>query len=70
MKEKISAEMLAYIDLLKEVCTDGVQPMTHVFEEGNGFREDMVTGTDGRAEILKNAPQKKDGMFVVPRTIG
>lgn len=70
MNEKISAEMLEYIDMLKKVDTEGVEPMTHVFAKMSELREDVVTGTDRSEAILKNAPQKKNGMFVVPRTIG
>ena len=70
MQEMIGGEMLKYMDLLKEVDTEGVEPMTHVFEKMSGIREDIVTETDRSTEILENAPQKKDGMFVVPRTLG
>ena len=42
--------------------------MAHVFPVENVFREDVVTNTDTREDLLKNAPQQKDGMFMVPRT--
>lgn len=60
--------MLDYIDKLGELDTAGVEPMSHIFPVQNVFREDVVTGTDCREAILKNAPQEKDGMFVVPKT--
>lgn len=60
--------MLDYIDKLGELDTVGVEPMSHIFPVQNVFREDVVTGTDCREAILKNAPQEKDGMFVVPKT--
>ena len=60
--------MLDYIDKLGELDTTGVEPMSHVFPVHNVFREDVVTNTDDRENILKNAPEEKDGMFVVPRT--
>lgn len=69
-KEKISREMLSYIDLLKEVNTEGVEPLTHLFEGENVFREDEVTEGDGSEKLLKNAPVSENGMFAVPRTIG
>ena len=62
------ANMLDYIDMLNELDTDGVEPMSHVFPVKNVFREDVVTNGDMREDILKNAPGEKDGMFVVPRT--
>ena len=60
--------MLDYIDMLGELDTDDVEPMSHAFPVQNVFREDVVTGTDIRDRILKNAPEEKDGMFVVPKT--
>ena len=46
-----------------------MEPLTHVFDTVNVFREDVVTGTDEREELLANAPGVKDGMFKVPRTV-
>ncbi|MBD5514455.1 MAG: Asp-tRNA(Asn)/Glu-tRNA(Gln) amidotransferase subunit GatC [Lachnospiraceae bacterium] len=60
--------MLDYIDKLGELDTTGVEPMSHVFPVQNVFREDVVTNGDAREELLANAPEKKDGMFMVPRT--
>ena len=66
--KKDLAEMLDYIDQLGELDTTGVEPMSHVFPVNNVFREDVVTNGDDRDNILKNAPEEKDGMFVVPNT--
>lgn len=60
--------MLDYIDKLGELDTTGVEPMSHVFPVQNVFREDVVTNSDMREEMLVNAPKQKDGMFMVPRT--
>lgn len=60
--------MLDYIDKLKELDTEGVEPMPHIFPVSNVFREDVIVNGDDSEEILRNAPQQKDGMFVVPRT--
>lgn len=60
--------MLDYIDKLNELDTEGVEPMSHAFPVMNVFREDEVTNEDGSAETLRNAPEEKDNMFVVPRT--
>ena len=58
-----------YIDKLNELDTTGVEPMSHVFPVNNVFREDVVTNGDDRDEILANAPAKKDGAFMVPKTV-
>jgi len=61
--------MLDYIDKLNELDTDGVEPMSHVFPVHNVFREDVVENGDDRENILKNAPERKDGAFKVPKTV-
>ena len=70
-KEKAKADMgkmLDHIDKLNELDTSNVEPMSHVFPVNNVFREDVVTNGDDRENILKNAPEERDGAFVVPKT--
>lgn len=62
-------KMLDYIDMLNELDTEGVEPMSHVFPVNNVFREDIVTNEDESELTLKNAPEKKDGAFQVPKTV-
>ena len=63
------ASMLEYIDKLGELDTSGVEPMPHIFPVQNVFREDIPEEGHLREHTLKNAPQQKDGMFKVPRTV-
>lgn len=67
--KKDMGRMLDYIDKLGELDTEGVEPMTHVFPVQNIFRKDVVTNSDIREQLLSNAPEQKDGMFVVPKTV-
>ena len=67
--KKDMGSMLDYIDKLNELDTTGVEPMSHVFPVNNVFREDIVTNGDDRENILKNAPEEKNGSFVVPKTV-
>lgn len=67
--KKDMGRMLDYIDKLNELDTAGVEPMSHVFPIQNVFREDVVTNGDERDAVLANAPEKRDGAFVVPKTI-
>ena len=70
-KEQAKADMgrmLDYIDKLAELDTTGIEPMSHVFPVQNVFREDAITNGDESESILRNAPEEKDNMFVVPRT--
>lgn len=67
--KKDMANMLDYIDMLNELDTEGVEPMSHVFPVNNVFREDVVVNGDDRENIIANAPEEKDGSFMVPRTV-
>ena len=67
--KKDMGRMLDYIDQLNELDTTGVEPMSHVFPVQNVFREDVVTNGDDRENIIANAPESRDGAFVVPITV-
>jgi len=66
--KKDMAKMLGYIDKLNELDTENVEPLSHTFEMSNVFREDVVVNSDDRENILYNAPEKREGTFVVPIT--
>ncbi len=61
--------MLEYMELLNDLDTEGVEPMSHVFPIQNVFREDVVENGDDREAILSNAPAKKEGSFLAPKTV-
>ena len=64
------SRMLAYIDKMSELDTTGIEPMSHVIPTQNVFRKDVVINGDDKENMLKNAPAQKNGMFVVPKTVG
>ncbi|MBO5994609.1 MAG: Asp-tRNA(Asn)/Glu-tRNA(Gln) amidotransferase subunit GatC [Firmicutes bacterium] len=66
--KKDMGAMLDYIDKLSELDTDNVEPMSHVFDVSNVFREDVVVDADMREALLSNAPEVKDDMYMVPKT--
>lgn len=61
-------KMLDHIDKLNELDTEGVEPMSHVFSVNNVFRRDEAVNGDDRENMLRNAPQKKEGAYMVPKT--
>ena len=65
--KKDMGNMLDYIDMLNELDTEGVEPMSHVFPVHNVFREDVVVNGDEHEKT--NAPAKKDNAFKVPKTV-
>ena len=66
--KKDMGRMLDYIDKLNELDTEGIEPMSHIFPVSNVFREDVVVNGDGREQMLANAPRKKEGTYMVPKT--
>ena len=62
-------KLLAYVERLNEVDTDGVLPLSHGEPGESSLREDRVTNGNGREAVLLNAPEQKDGQFVVPKTV-
>jgi aspartyl-tRNA(Asn)/glutamyl-tRNA(Gln) amidotransferase subunit C len=62
--------ILAYVDQLKEVDTEGVIPCSHVLETMvNVMREDEVGETLPRELFLSNAPAQAGGMVKVPQVM-
>jgi aspartyl-tRNA(Asn)/glutamyl-tRNA(Gln) amidotransferase subunit C len=62
-------DILAYVEKLQELDTEGVAPLAHVIPVFNVFREDGVKEGLARDVALENAPAREEGTFVVPRVI-
>lgn len=63
-------EILSYMDKLNEIDTEDVKPLSHPVEQINVFREDELKSSVSTEEALKNAPDKTDNHFKVPKVIG
>jgi aspartyl-tRNA(Asn)/glutamyl-tRNA(Gln) amidotransferase subunit C len=61
--------ILTWIEMLNEVDTDGVEPMTSVVHQGLPMREDVVTEGGDPAVVLANAPKAAKDFFVVPKVV-
>lgn len=61
--------VLEYMEKLQEVDTSKVKPTFHVTPMHNVFREDDVRPSLSKDEPLKNAPEKTEDCFVVPKVI-
>lgn len=71
-KQLMTAELeqiLAYMDVLNRLDTTGVEPMSHVFPVKNVLREDEVSPSQDRAELLAGAPVPDEEAFLVPKTV-
>jgi aspartyl-tRNA(Asn)/glutamyl-tRNA(Gln) amidotransferase subunit C len=63
------ADIISYVDKLKEVDITDVPPTSHPLPLKNVFRQDAVRQSLDAPEALSNAPAQKDGSFKVPRVI-
>ena len=57
--------ILAHIDRLGEVDTDAIPPTAQVVPLANRMREDEPSAGLSQEEALANAPEARDGFFVV-----
>lgn len=55
-----------YVSQLKELDTEGVEPLAHGVEVRNVFRDDVRGPALPREAALANAPQKNAEGFLVP----
>ena len=58
-----------FIEKLKELDTDNVEPLTSVAETTLKLRVDEVKSGNMREEVLKNSPDENEDFFVVPRVV-
>ena len=68
MRKELDA-ILAYIDKLKALDVEGVEPTSHAVPLVNVMRDDTVTPCLPQAEALANAPDRAAEFFRVPRII-
>lgn len=71
-KEKLTHQMneiLQHMEKLNELDTSTVEPLSQVIKTENVFREDIVKPSIPTEEALKNAPDKTDEHFKVPKVI-
>ena len=61
--------ILDYVDQLKAVNTDGVEPMAHPLVMSNVFRDDEPTKSLTVEEALANAPARTGDFFAVPAVL-
>ena len=68
MREQLSA-ILQYIDKLKALDVEGVEPASHAVPLMNVMRDDEVTPCLPQSDALANAPDRVGEFFRVPRVI-
>ena len=61
--------MLAFVEQLREVNVDGVEPMTSVMPMEMKKRPDVVNDGEIADEVVANAPETQDHFFLVPKVV-
>lgn len=61
--------IMAWIEQLAEVDTEGCEPLTSVVGSGLPLREDVVTMGGDPAKVTSNAPKSVGNFFVVPKVV-
>ena len=60
-------KILGHVARVSSIDTEGISPTSHVMDIRNVFREDEVEESVSQEAALKNAPDKEDKGFKVPK---
>ena len=61
--------VLDYIEKLKQVNVEGVEPTAHAFPLVNVTRADEVRPSMSHEDAMRNAPEQAGGLFIVPKIV-
>lgn len=68
LAEQLSG-ILGFMEQLNEVNVEGVEPMVSVTPMRLKRRVDAVTDGNIQGQVLKNAPDAREGFFAVPKVV-
>lgn len=63
------SKMIEMVDQLKEVNTEGIEPLIHMNPNLNFWRSDEVKSNGDTSSALKNAPTSSGKFYSVPKMI-
>lgn len=61
--------ILDWVEQLKQVDVEGVEPLVSVTQGIAPMRQDVVTEGGQQAELMANAPESVQGFYVVPKVV-
>ena len=61
--------IIDYVEQLQELDLSEVEPTTHAVDYVNSMRADELVPSLPREQVLLNAPESKDGAFLIPRIV-
>jgi aspartyl-tRNA(Asn)/glutamyl-tRNA(Gln) amidotransferase subunit C len=62
-------DIFAMIERIGKVDTTGIAPMSHPLDGVQRLRDDAVEPQPDRADLMRNAPEQDQGLFLVPKVI-
>ena len=60
-------KMLGFINKLDEVNVNDVQPLTHIHNIKNNYRNDKALQSTNKKDLINLAPEKNSDYFKVPK---
>jgi len=63
------SSIMKFIEKLNELNTDKITPLTSIINASLKSRKDEIKDGKIRDQILKNAPEKNEEFFVVPKVV-
>ena len=63
------ASILEHMEKLSELDTTDIEPLAHVIDVVNAFREDRIVNEPRTDDLLANAPARDDDFISVPKII-
>ena len=67
--EKDLKSILQFIDQLKEIDTENIDPTSNSLDQKLILRDDIAEDALSNEDLLRNVPESELGFFVVPKVI-
>ena len=67
--EKDLTSIVSFIDQLKEINTEKIDPTSNSLNQDLILREDIAENSLSNEDLLKNVPESELGFFVVPKVV-
>ena len=61
--------ILSFVEQLRQVPTDGIEPLIYMTEGNTRLRKDVVQQHSSHTDALKNAPDHDSDYFRVPKVV-
>ena len=62
-------KIIAMIDVMQDVDTQGVAPLSHPLDGAQRLRNDLVSEVSQREKFQQTAPATSEGYYLVPRVV-